>query len=659
MYRLFNTIAYRKWLIMLITMAVFAVVVALTLMTQPLYKATASFQLVPETKDLFKYPTDGEDFKLNETSFYKTQYEILGGDNLANKVIDKLNLTTEQITRQNVLLKYLPFQLKGKKDPARIRADLLNNFQIQLQISPVDNSQIVYVNFSSPDKELSAKVANTFVEEYVHFSTADYDNSLKQAKESILKKIDEVRDSIQKTEIGLQRYTNAKDMVVTKDETNPYIDDITKLNQELLSAEKERIAAETALQSSSKLDVGSSQNMLDNDFVQKLKERLAELQGDYQKKLEIYKPDYPAMVQLQQQIKDAEKKLSEETSKFQRNLQVTYDASKNKEAEIRKLLDRSNKNYQSYVSNMTTYNELKRDLDVEKALYDNLLTRLKAIDAAKGINANNISILESAIIPQIPYSPNYLVNFSMGSLIAILIALSIAGLMDYKDKTVKIAEDIQALPINRPAVLAPMDRRMLSKASPADTKFLPSRQTLVSLQASRVRDGFKVLSLLALGKDQRHITFMHNLLAFFLQKDLKVLLIALEEDHAAIRKLYKLDKSNSYLISESALPMAVIQTDNKNLSVALVRSDDVFSIFAKDNHFDQLIHQLLNSYELIVLLSSEINEHPEAIPSLDVSDIILVNVLKRQTKLKELERLVMQLDRLPNSQFCILHDMAA
>lgn len=659
MYRLFNTIFYRKWLIMLSALAVFALVVALTLMTQPLYKATASFRLVPETKDLLKFPVGGEDFKLNETSFYKTQYEILGGENLANTVIDKLKLSSEQITRQSLIAKLLPFNLNTKKDPLRIRADLLNNFQTQLQISPVDNSQVVYVNFSSPDKELSAKVANTFMDEYVRFSTGDYDTSIKQAKESILKKIDEVRASLQKTESGLQRYTNAKDMVVTKDETNPYIDDLTKLNQELLSAEKERITAETALQSSSKLDVGSSQNMLDNDFVQKLKERLAELQGDYQKKLEVYKPDYPAMLQLQQQIKDAEKKLAEETTKFQRNLQVGYEASKKKEEEIRKLLDKSNKKYQSYVTNMTTYNELKRDLDVEKALYDNLLTRLKDIDAATGINANNIAVLEKASIPQIPYSPNYLVNFSMGGLIAFLIGISLAGLLDYKDKTVKVPDDIQALPITKPAVLQAMDRRMLSKASATENKFLPSRNTLVSLQSSRVRDGLKVLTLLALGKDQRHTTFMHNLLAFFLQKELKVLLLALDEDHAAVRKLFKLDKSDSYLISESASPIAVIQSSQKNLSVALVRADDIFSIFSKGNYFNQLIHDLLGTYDLIVLMSSEINEHPEAIPSLDVSDMILVNVLKRQTKLKDLERLVTQLDRLPNSQFCVLHDMAA
>ena len=659
MYRLFVTIAYRKWLILLITLLIFAVVAGITFMTAPMYKATASFRLAPEATDFLKYPTTGEAFKLNESAFYKTQYEILGSELLAERVIDKLKLTQAQITRQSVLARLgLGAQQPDTVDPLKLQAELMKTFQNQLQVLPVDNSQIVYVSFSCPDKTLAAQVANTFVEEYRRFSIDDYEGNIKQAKEKIIGKINDVRASLQKTEASLQRFTASRDMVVTKDDTNPYIENMVKLDQEVIQAEKDRIVAETELQKSSNSAVSSTNGVLTNQFMQTLKSRLAELQADYQKKLEIYKPDYPAMLQLRQQISETESKLAQETAKFQQNLQLSYEASKKQEAEIKKLMEKSSKKYQTYVANMTTYNELRRDLDVEKALYDSLLTRLKEIDAANGINANNIATLEQASVPQLAYSPNYLVNLSMGGVIALLMGISVAGILDFRDKTVKIREDIQTLlPGQKSALLEKLDQRMLIKASPGETRFLPSRNTLVSLQAGRVRDSLKVLSLLALGEDKRHVAFMHNLLAFFLQRELKVVLLALDEDHAAVKKLFKLNEADSFFIGESVSPIAVNQTNQKNLSISLLKADEVFSVFNRANHFPQLINGLLGSYDLVFILSSDVKMHPEVIPDLDISDMILVNVLKRQTLITDLERLVTQLERLPNSNFCVLHDL--
>ncbi len=103
MYRLLVTIAYRKWLILLVSVLVFASVAALTFQTQPMYKATAALQLAPDTRQFLDVTSTGEGLKLNETSFYKTQYEILAGQTLSERVIDKLGLKMEQIARKDLI----------------------------------------------------------------------------------------------------------------------------------------------------------------------------------------------------------------------------------------------------------------------------------------------------------------------------------------------------------------------------------------------------------------------------------------------------------------------------------------------------------------------------------------------------------------------------
>jgi hypothetical protein len=428
------------------------------------------------------------------------------------------------------------------------------------------------------------------------------------------------------------------------------------LNQELIQAEKGRIIAEITFQKGIG-NVGSTDGVLGNTFVQKMKERQAELQTEYEKNLDIYKPDYPKMVQLRQQINETNNEILAESNKFSKNLQLNYESSKKQEDEIRKLLDNSSKKYQTYLSNMNTFNELKRDLDVEKTLYDSLLTRLKQIDVAGGVNFNNISILEKASIPQFAYSPNYMVNLIMGGVIAVLLGVSIAGIVDFRDGRIKSNDDILALPMRKRALLEKIERGMLTRAGSGDAQLLPSRNMIATLQS--VREGrMRVISLLALGRDEKHDAFVLNLMNFFLKKKLKVILLAMDEDHVFLQKQFRVQPADEFFVSEVPLPVLVSRTDREGLSVTMLNADEIFPVLGRgNNQFGSLMEALANSYDIVLLMSTDVGKHPEIIPELGVSDMILVNVLKRKTRLSELERLAERLDKLPNGDFCILHDL--
>jgi uncharacterized protein involved in exopolysaccharide biosynthesis len=653
MYRLFVTIAYRKWLILLITALVFAGVAALTFKMQPMYKATAALQLAPDTRQFLDVTSTGEGLKLNETAFYKTQYEILAGQTLSERVVDKLGLKMEQIARKAV---FGGAAQAEETTPERSRAELLKLFGEQLKVSPVENSQIVYVSFAAPDKALAAQVANTFVDEYVQFSRESYDVSVKQAKTTVLEKIDAARQSLQQTEDNVQQFAAKKELVVTKDDTNPYLDSVVKLNQEMMLAEKERVAAETALQNGAG-DVGSTSAVLDNNFVQQLKGRQADLQAQYEKNLETFKPNYPDMIQLRQQITEIDKKLAAESGSFKKNLQLNYEARKKQEAEMKRMLEKSSAQYQSYLKNMASYGKLTRDLEVEKAMYESLLKRLKEIDVASGVNLNNISVLEKASVPQFAYSPNYLVNLSMGGIIALLLGISIAGIMDFRDGRIKTREDLLGLPMQKLPMLEKLDRKMLTRSGSAEMLMLPSRNTVASLQVGSQRGQMRIISLLALGKDDKHVAFMFNLISFFLKKKLKVILLAMDEDHAAVRKQVQIEREGELFVVDASRPILINKTEREGLAVSLLNVDELFTGLGDGGQFGSIMHALAGRFDLVLLMSTDVGQHPEVIPELDASDVILVNVLKRKTDTQELERLVTRLERLPNAGFSILHDL--
>lgn len=653
MYRLFATIAYRKWLILLIAALVFTGVAVMTFKTQPMYKATAALQLAPDTRQFLDVTSAGEGLKLNETAFYKTQYEILTGQTLSARVVDKLGLQIPQIARQSVLAR--TSAATDISTPEKRRAELLKLFEEQLKITPIENSQIVYVSFSAPDKTLAAQVANTFVDEYVQFSRENYDTSVDYVKKTVLEKIDAVRESLQQTENKVQQFIAEKKLVVTKDETNPYLDNLVRLNQEMMLAEKERIVAEVMLQKGAD-DVGSTNAVLDNHFMQQLKGRLAELQAEYQRKLEIYKPNYPAMLQLREQIRETERKLATEAGSFKKNLQLNYASRKKQEAEVRRMLEKSSVEYQNYLSNIAVYGKLARDLEVEKALYESLLKRLKDIDVASGVNLNNIAVLEKAIVPQFAYSPNYIVNLSMGGVIALLLGISVAGIMDFRDGRIKTRDDLLDLPVQKLPILEKLDRKMLTRCGSTETLMLSSRNTMTSLQVGSQRGQMRIISLLALDGNDKHVTLMFNLVSFFLEKRLKVILLAMDEDHAAMRKTLCINNEHEIFIINNSQSIFLHKTDKEDLSVSLIHVDEMFSGLG-GWQFEAVLQKLSTSFDVVLMMSTDIGRHPEVILGLDACDMILVNVLKRKTSLDDLKRVVTYLEHLTNANFCILHDL--
>ncbi|MFM6398979.1 MAG: GNVR domain-containing protein, partial [Planktothrix sp.] len=87
------------------------------------------------------------------------------------------------------------------------------------------------------------------------------------------------------------------------------------------------------------------------------------------------------------------------------------------------------------------YNFLKREVDTNQAIYENLLQRFKEVDVAGGVGSNNIFIVDTA---QLPKSPSYpqrpkilLISVFAGAALGIAIAILIEKL----NNIIHLAED--------------------------------------------------------------------------------------------------------------------------------------------------------------------------------------------------------------------------
>jgi len=690
MYKLFIAVAYRKVLFVLIVLLTFLLVIAASLLKPVMYKSTAIIQLIPKEVTNFNQSANATTIKFNETSFYKTQYEILQSKTLAYRVINRLSNTDIKKTNRQIGLEVIAKNLNlydsffgresklmnkihekieeklfskilitflASNHSLKDKEILLSSFQKQLKILPVVNTQLVHIIFSSADKNLSAKIANLFVEEYMELSHEGYNIKTSKIKTIVLESIEKIRNKISKIEQDIEHFTKLSNLIITSPGNNPYIDNISTLDQALLSSTIAKISAKSSLDAISHIGISSYDGIIKNGLIQNIKEKKLELIGEYQKKLKIYKPSYPEMVQLKKQIIELDKVILRESKNVKGNLLINYKSMEKKEKGIESLLKISKQKYQVYLSNISKYNELRRDLDIEEVLYGNFLKRLKEIDVVDAAKIDNVHILEKAEVPQFSYSPNYVIALTMGGIIALLLGVSISGIVDSLDKSIKTLSDIDKTITDN---ICFVGRFKLKTFGVKKYKQRIIQEILAKLRSLDHNNKIRVITLLGLNNtksnnDTTYKIIYLNLVDFFLQKKLNTMIISLNSDTLKIENKYGLKKAQVITCSNYNDALSLRVSETTNISHSILQSETFFPVVGGNNLFFNYIKDLNKEYDVVLLLLSDISKQPELIAYLESIDVIITCVYKRKTLLNDLKSLVSKLTSYTKIKHIILY----
>ena len=183
--------------------------------------------------------------------------------------------------------------------------------------------------------------------------------------------------------------------------------------------------------------------MLASSLMQSLKERRGELQAQYQDNLEIYKPGYPKMQQLQRQIDELSAEIARETASISGSVKARFEAKVREEAKLRQRIQEIKNEALSLQDRSTDYETLRREVDTNRELYDGLLQRMKEVGVAAGVGENNISIVDAATTPLVPFKPSLKKNLAIALALGLFLGIGLAFLLETLDDTIKTAEDVE------------------------------------------------------------------------------------------------------------------------------------------------------------------------------------------------------------------------
>jgi capsular exopolysaccharide synthesis family protein len=589
----------RRWLIAGIVAAVVAVALISTLLTPPTYRAMVVMQIEAETMQIMD--VQGISPIGYDRDFNKTQYELLKSRSLAERVVGDLHLAEGNVferleppswsTRLRNLLSpgarsedqpVGAVDVQGDAaasggDDALVR---LRRATAQIQggvsVNPIRDSHLVQVSYDSISPTFASRVANALADGFIASSMDRQFGASSYAKKYLEDQLAQLKSQLENSERALVSFAQKEDIVPGADGTSLVAQNLVGLNASLAQAQQQRIRAEARWRAAS----GASGNTLPADLfvdspVRILQQQRATLQGQYQQKLQVFKPDYPEMLALKSQIDEASRQIDTELKNMRASVKAEYDSALAQEQLLVEQLDSLRSETLETDRRSIQYNIFKRDVDTNRQLYNALLQRYKEVGMAGGAKPSNISIIDRAEVPKTRFKPSLSRNLMIGLALGLLLGVMLALLLEFIDDTLKTPQDIeQHLKLVVLGIIPKLTRQTPREAldDPRSAFSESYRSVRTALQFSTDRGVPKVLLITSPaateGKSTSALTLANN----FVQLGKRVLLIEGDLRNPSLSKAMGLARGaglSSLLSGAKSLAQSVTHTDNQKLDVIL------------------------------------------------------------------------------------------
>jgi polysaccharide biosynthesis transport protein len=454
-YKYLRIITKYRWLILGILLTSLLVAIAATFLMTPIYRATASIQIDREALNIVKVdgvqPDEGQ---TGGQDFYQTQYELLASRSLAERVSSTLGLTNDKTFNAKTksafdLVKELIFGENAKaENQQELTQEELSRRTVDrlirsLNIAPVRGSRIVKINIDHTDPSLARKIVDGYAEVYIADNLDRRFEATSYARKFLEERLQQLKARLEESEKQLVKYAEDQGIIRLDDNKNLSGTDLEAINSKLAEVRAERSKKEQLWKQAQATNGLGLKEILDSDAIKANRKLRTELAAEYQQKLAIYKPAFPAMAQLRNQIKELDRQVESEVVAIKQSIESAYLASKEEEQDLESRLELSKTNVVDQRNRSIQYNIIQREVDTNRSLYDGLLQRYKEIGLAGGVGTNNITIVDKATQPLFPRSPNLLLNVGLALLGGLMLGVLAAIGFDYLDDSFKSPEDIE------------------------------------------------------------------------------------------------------------------------------------------------------------------------------------------------------------------------
>ena len=393
------------------------------------------------------------------SNFVNNQIQILKSDEIVGsllliedvkkKITLLLKSTPEQFFVRNfvILNKFFAKDGQNKK-----KISLKKYIQENLNVSQIRNSDVVNITFTSRNPELAKFTLEQVVESYLKY---DVDTKVKvtnYANKQINLRLSKLLEQMEIAEKKLLNYKKENNLIDIGDIKKLKIDQITSVSKRIIETNRALQQKQTDL-TSIKLAEGNVDELLaiadlrGKKEVDAIRTNISATENNIEALQIIYTDDHPKVKKMLQTKENLANRLD---SILQENITASAFELANLQSFIKlseEELDGAKNDLQELEEKDVALQQYVREVETNNKIYETFLQRMKETNEVKELQSSNVRIIQTALLPLLPISPNIPSIVMMFYLISFAILFFILIYFEFNSNTVVEPSHLEALNI--------------------------------------------------------------------------------------------------------------------------------------------------------------------------------------------------------------------
>jgi polysaccharide biosynthesis transport protein len=443
-----------------VALIVLTAAVIYTFQQTPRYTATANVMLDTRQQQVVDVNAVMSGLPADSASV-DSEVQVLKSRSLAEKVVIEQKLEEDSefnpaLAEPGPLQQLLKFGRSaapvraGPADPVMQRRQheaVVDRVLGRLSVRRAGLTYLIDVSFTSEDPVKAAKIANAFASRYlVEQLDAKFD-ATQQANVWLNTKVGEIRQQVVAAETAVQQYRIANNLMSSQGATLTE-QQISTLDQQVAMTRAQQAEADARVstarrqlaQGSTGEDVGEA---LSSPVVQQLRRqraevstRVADLEGRYGER-------HPDLLKAKREMTDLDSQIQAEIGRIISNLEAQAQVARQRTASIAGSAGSAKGELAANNRASIRLNELERNAEAARALYESFLGRFKETSAQQGLETSDARVISQAKVPNGPSYPNKGLNLMLGVALALGAGLGAAVLAEALDSGLSTADDVE------------------------------------------------------------------------------------------------------------------------------------------------------------------------------------------------------------------------
>lgn len=430
----------RRWRILIPTLLAAVIAAFAVNMVTPYYSSEARL-LIESGQTVFNRPqseqgtSDGR--SVVEPEAVQSQVQVILSRDLARQVVRELKLDQrpEFAPKPGFVARLLGLVgLDRDASPATREDAALAVLAKNLNVYNFERSRVIAIDYSSPDPELSARIANAFAEGYLRLQQVSRANATRQSTQWLATEIDTLRTKVADAEAKVEAFRSKANLYVGANGTTLTAQQLGDLSSQLTigrtqkaEAESKAAAIRAQLRSGGAIEVSE---VLNSDLIRALVERRIFLRAALAEQSATLLARHPRIKELRAQIADLDGQIRAEAMTMVRSFDDSARLAGARVDALSSQLDQIKQQATTAGGQDVELRALEREARAQRDLLESFLGRYR--DAASRSDPASVQpdarIISTASAALEPTYPKKLPIILMAALAMLLLTAALAAI---------------------------------------------------------------------------------------------------------------------------------------------------------------------------------------------------------------------------------------